>query len=64
MQRRTRHHDASIADTRAIATRARLDGEMERRALAGELAQLEEAWREAEEVAAIADHLLDEELPA
>jgi hypothetical protein len=28
--------------------------------LAGELSQLHEAWREAEEIAAIADHLLDE----
>jgi hypothetical protein len=32
--------------------------ETERRAFEGELAQLEEAWREAEEVAAIADRLL------
>ena len=32
--------------------------------LAGELDQLREAWREAEEIAAIADHLLDDELPA
>ena len=38
MQRRTRHHDASIADTRAVATQARLDGEMERRALVESLA--------------------------
>jgi hypothetical protein len=32
--------------------------ESERRAFEGELAQLEEAWREAEEIAAIADRLL------
>jgi hypothetical protein len=32
--------------------------ESERRALEGELEMLEEAWREAEEIAAIADRLL------
>jgi hypothetical protein len=32
----------------------------ERRALVGELHSLKEAWQEAEEVAAIADHLLDD----
>ncbi len=32
--------------------------ESERRALEGELAELERAWREAEEIAAIADELL------
>jgi hypothetical protein len=32
----------------------------ERRALEGELAELEAAWRDAEEIAAIADTLLDE----
>ncbi len=32
--------------------------ESERRALEGELALLEEAWREAEEIASIADRLL------
>ena len=35
-----------------------LHEERERRALEGELAQLEQAWREAEEIAAIADRLL------
>ena len=35
-----------------------LHEEQERRALEGELAQLEQAWREAEEIAAIADNLL------
>jgi hypothetical protein len=34
-----------------------LHEEQERRALAGELAELERAWREAEEIAAIADDL-------
>jgi hypothetical protein len=33
--------------------------ETERRALEGELAELEEAWREADEIAAIADALLN-----
>jgi hypothetical protein len=32
--------------------------EVERRAMAGELARLERAWREAEEIASIADDLL------
>jgi AmiR/NasT family two-component response regulator len=32
--------------------------ERERRALEGELAELERAWKEAEEIAAIADDLL------
>ena len=35
-----------------------LHEEQERRALAGELAELEAAWRRAEEIAAIADDLL------
>ena len=35
-----------------------LHEESERRALEGELAELERAWQEAEEVAAIADDLL------
>jgi hypothetical protein len=35
-----------------------LHEESERRAMQGELAELERAWREAEEVAAIADDLL------
>ena len=32
--------------------------DVERRALEGELAELERAWREAEEIAGIADQLL------
>jgi len=38
--------------------------ETERRALEGELEHLEMAWREAEEIAAIADRLPDQALPA
>lgn len=42
----------------SLALEIALHEEMERRALEGELAELEQAWREAEEVAAIADNLL------
>lgn len=41
-----------------IALEMALHEEAERRALAGELAELEHAWRSAEEIAAIADNLL------
>ncbi|WP_419948173.1 hypothetical protein [Candidatus Palauibacter sp.] len=41
-----------------LALEMALHEEQERRALEGELAQLEQAWREAEEIAAIADSLL------
>ena len=41
-----------------LALEMALHEEQERRALEGELAQLELAWREAEEIAAIADNLL------
>ena len=41
-----------------LALEMALNEEQERRALEGELAQLERAWREAEEIAAIADNLL------
>lgn len=41
-----------------LALEMALHEEAERRAMAGELAQLEQAWRDAEEVAAIADDLL------
>ncbi|MDE2781992.1 MAG: hypothetical protein OXK77_03470 [Gemmatimonadota bacterium] len=40
-----------------LALEMALNEEQERRALEGELAQLEAAWREAEEIAAIADNL-------
>ena len=55
------HH---VPDTDRLALEMAANEDAERRALTGELAQLEEAWREAEEIAAIADHLLDDELPA
>ena len=41
-----------------LALEMALHEEQERRALEGELARLERAWREAEEIAAIADNLL------
>ena len=41
-----------------LALEMALHEEQERSALEGELAQLEQAWREAEEIAAIADNLL------
>ena len=41
-----------------LALEMALHEEQERRALEGELPQLEQAWREAEEIAAIADNLL------
>ena len=41
-----------------LALEMALHEEQERRALEGELGQLEQAWREAEEIAAIADNLL------
>ena len=41
-----------------LALEMALHEEAERRALAGELEELERAWREAEEVAAISDNLL------
>jgi hypothetical protein len=54
--------DASVLKTMRPELRLALEmaahEEAERRALAGELRELEEAWREAEEIAAIADMLL------
>jgi len=55
------HH---VPDTDRLALEMAANEDAERRALTGELRQLEEAWREAEEIAAIADHLLDDEQPA
>ncbi|HEU4752212.1 MAG TPA: hypothetical protein VFU47_03815, partial [Armatimonadota bacterium] len=43
-----------------LAVEMALHEESERRALEGELAALEAAWREAEEIAHIADSLLDD----
>lgn len=51
----------SVPDTTRLALEMALHEEQERRALEGELWILEQAWKEAEEVAAIADNLL---LPA
>jgi hypothetical protein len=50
-----------IPDVDRLALEMAANEDAERKALAGELEQLEEAWREAEEIAAIADHLLDDE---
>ncbi|HJQ19903.1 MAG TPA: hypothetical protein VJ867_06090 [Gemmatimonadaceae bacterium] len=61
-EERTLLHEVPDVDRLALEMAANEDSE--RRALCGELAQLEEAWREAEEIASIADHLLDEDLPA
>jgi hypothetical protein len=48
---------ASLGGAEAIAFEMALHEESERRALEGELALLESAWREAEEIAGIADRL-------
>lgn len=53
-----------VPDVDRLALEMASNEDAERRALQGELAQLKEAWREAEEIAAIADHLLDDERPA
>jgi hypothetical protein len=50
--------DALVASPDALALEMALNEESERRALEGELAALEAAWREAEEIAGIADSLL------
>ncbi|HEU4997127.1 MAG TPA: hypothetical protein VFT29_20060 [Gemmatimonadaceae bacterium] len=50
-----------LPDVDRLALEMAANEDAERRALAGELALLEEAWREAEEIAAIADHILDDE---
>lgn len=53
-----------VGDVDRLALEMAANEDAERNALAGELTQLREAWREAEEIAAIADHLLDDEQPA
>jgi hypothetical protein len=50
-----------VGDVDRLALEMAVNDDAERTALAGEFAQLLEAWREAEEIAAIADHLLDDE---
>lgn len=49
--------DAPVAAPHALALEMALNEDSERRAMEGELAALEAAWREAEEIAAIADSL-------
>jgi hypothetical protein len=49
-----------LSASERLALEMALNEESERRALEGELAQLEQAWRDAEEIAAIADNLLPE----
>jgi hypothetical protein len=50
-----------IPDVDRLALEMAANEDAERKALAGELRDLEDAWRDAEEIAAIADHLLDDE---
>jgi hypothetical protein len=52
------------SNTPLLALEMALHEESERRALQGELAGLEAAWREAEEIAQIADSLLDDDAGA
>jgi hypothetical protein len=47
-----------LTPVQRLAFEMALHEEAERRAMEGELAELEAAWREAEEIAAIADNLL------
>ncbi|HEX2078023.1 MAG TPA: hypothetical protein VHG08_09945 [Longimicrobium sp.] len=61
-RRLVRHDDAFNQAMGSLALEMALHEETERRALQGELAMLEAMWREAEEIAAIADRLPD--LPA
>jgi hypothetical protein len=51
--------DTRLAPTHALALEMALSEQTEREALEGELAALEAAWREAEEIASIADALPD-----
>jgi hypothetical protein len=55
--------DQPLERTPLLALEMALHEEQERRALEGELAVLEAAWRDAEEIAAIADRLAAPELP-
>jgi hypothetical protein len=48
----------ALPDSFRLALEMAAHEETERRAMEGELAQLEAAWRQAEEIAAIADNLL------
>ena len=51
----------NLSPVERLALEMALHEETERRAMEGELAMLEDAWREAEEIAAIADSMF---LPA
>ena len=55
-----RHASGIMAPETALALEMALHEETERRAMEGELAALEEMWRQAEEIAAIADRLPDD----
>lgn len=60
--RAARDPKARMSRPEALAFEMALQEEAERRALEGELAQLEAAWREADEIADIADRLPDDPL--
>jgi hypothetical protein len=62
--RAARDPKARLSQPEALAFEMALHEEAERRALEGELAQLEAAWREAEEIADIADRLPSDPLDA
>lgn len=49
---------STMSRPQKLALEMAANEDIERRAMAGELALLEAAWREAEEIAAIADDLL------
>ena len=57
-QRASRDQPLGLGDVRRLALEMALHEEQERRAMEGERAMLEAAWRGAEEVVAIADGLL------
>jgi hypothetical protein len=61
MQDMPEHGLFGLTPVQRLAFEMALHEEAERRAMEGELAELERAWREAEEIAAISDDLL---LPA
>ena len=63
LSRRKDMPDRQLGPERALALEMALHEEAERRAMEGELTLLESAWREAEEIAAIADSLAAEAAP-
>jgi hypothetical protein len=63
-RRQRRPYPLHANSTRAVALEMALHEETERQALDGELSMLEAMWREAEEIAAIADRLPDHLPPA